>query len=254
MMNVDDRSVHRTKTVSVLYHLSVLSLLSCTSSAFLIPNSNLYFGGITRSIRYNNNIKNNDNNERRTATTLSQFTVTPKVTLLFGKKDKRKGGGGGGGKQQPQEKQSVKDARFDAMTRQFMFTLTGLTKVLPDKSKTILNNIYLSFYPGAKIGVVGLNGSGKSTLLKIMAGIDTEYDGLARPLPGISIGYLSQEPELPFATVQECVDDAVKSSQRIIDQYNDLSMKLADATLSEDEIQKIMSQTEELTNTIEAGT
>lgn len=254
MMNVDDRSVHRTKTVSVLYHLSVLSLLSCTSSAFLIPNSNLYFGGITRSIRYNNNIKNNDNNERRTATTLSQFTFIPKVTKLFGKKDKRKGGGGGGGKQQPQEKQSVKDARFDAMTRQFMFTLTGLTKVLPDKSKTILNNIYLSFYPGAKIGVVGLNGSGKSTLLKIMAGIDTEYDGLARPLPGISIGYLSQEPELPFATVQECVDDAVKSSQRIIDQYNDLSMKLADATLSEDEIQKIMSQTEELTNTIEAGT
>lgn len=254
MMNVDDRSVHRTKTVSVLYHLSVLSLLSCTSNAFLIPNSNLYFGGITRSIRYNNNIKNNDNNERRTATTLSQFTFIPKVTKLFGKKDKRKGGGGGGGKQQPQEKQSVKDARFDAMTRQFMFTLTGLTKVLPDKSKTILNNIYLSFYPGAKIGVVGLNGSGKSTLLKIMAGIDTEYDGLARPLPGISIGYLSQEPELPFATVQECVDDAVKSSQRIIDQYNDLSMKLADATLSEDEIQKIMSQTEELTNTIEAGT
>ena len=63
-------------------------------------------------------------------------------------------------RQKFQEKQSVKDARFDAATRQFMFTLTGLTKILPDKSKTILNNINLSFYPGAKIGVIGLNGSG----------------------------------------------------------------------------------------------
>lgn len=81
-------------------------------------------------------------------------------TTLFGKK--KKGGGGGGSRgQQPQEKQSVKDARFDAATRQFMFTLVGLTKILPDKSKTILNNIHLSFYPGAKIGIVGLNGSGK---------------------------------------------------------------------------------------------
>jgi ABC-type transport system involved in cytochrome bd biosynthesis fused ATPase/permease subunit len=78
---------------------------------------------------------------------------------LHGKKNKRKGGGGGG--QQPrQEKQSVKDQRFDAATRQFMFTLSGLSKLLPDKSKKILDDIYLSFYPGAKIGIVGLNGSG----------------------------------------------------------------------------------------------
>jgi ABC-type glutathione transport system ATPase component len=178
------------------------------------------------------------------------------VVVLFGKKDKRKGGGGtsSGGRQVPQEKQSVKDARFDAITRQFMFTLTGLTKILPDKSKTILNNIYLSFYPGAKIGVVGLNGSGKSTLLKIMAGIDTEYDGIARPLPGASVGYLSQEPELPYDTVQECVDDAVKSSQIILDQFNELSMKLADPDLSTDEMNQIIAKTDTLTNTIEAGT
>jgi ABC-type molybdenum transport system ATPase subunit/photorepair protein PhrA len=79
--------------------------------------------------------------------------------VVYGKKNKRKGGGGGG--QQPrQEKQSVKDQRFDAATRQFMFTLTGLSKTLPDKSKKILDDIYLSFYPGAKIGIVGLNGSG----------------------------------------------------------------------------------------------
>jgi ABC-type transport system involved in cytochrome bd biosynthesis fused ATPase/permease subunit len=80
-------------------------------------------------------------------------------SALFGKK--KKGGVGTSGKQKPQEKQSVKDARFDAATRQFMFSLVGLTKILPDKSKKILDNIHLSFYPGAKIGIVGLNGSGK---------------------------------------------------------------------------------------------
>jgi ABC-type polysaccharide/polyol phosphate transport system ATPase subunit len=80
---------------------------------------------------------------------------------LFGKKKKGGSGGGGGRNQQQQEKQSVKDARFDAATRQFMFSLVGLTKILPDKSKKILDNIHLSFYPGAKIGIVGLNGSGK---------------------------------------------------------------------------------------------
>ena len=138
------------------------------------------------------------------------------------------------------------------MTRQFMFTLVGLTKVLPDKSKTILKNINLSFYPGAKIGVVGLNGSGKSTLLKIMAGVDTEYDGTARPLPGISIGYLPQEPVLPFETVQECIDDAVRSSQAILDQFNQLSMKMADPDITDEQMNKIMAQTESLTNQIES--
>lgn len=101
-------------------------------------------------------------------------------SILYGKKANRKGGGGGGkkgGQQKPQEKKAVQEARFDAQTRQFMFTMVGLTKTLPDKSKTILKDIYLSFYPGAKIGVIGLNGSGKSTLMKIMAGVDTEFDG-----------------------------------------------------------------------------
>ena len=182
------------------------------------------------------------------------------TTALYGKKAKRKGATGGGGKsarrapQQPQqEKQSVQDARFDAATRQFMFTLVGLTKVLPDKSKTILKNINLSFYPGAKIGVVGLNGSGKSTLLRIMAGLDTEYDGLARPLPGASIGYLEQEPELRFDTVQECIDEAVQSSQAILNEYTELSMKIADPDLTSNEMDTIVSRTEQLTNQIEAG-
>ena len=86
--------------------------------------------------------------------------VSPPTTVLFGKKANRKGAS----KKQPaQEKQSVKDARFDAQTRQFMFSIVGLTKVLPDKSKTILKNIHLAFYPGAKIGIVGSNGSGMSS-------------------------------------------------------------------------------------------
>jgi len=189
------------------------------------------------------------------------------TTVLFGKKSARKnkggGGGGGGGKkgggkkgggQQPrQEKQAVQDQRFDAATRQFMFTMVGLTKMLPDKSKQILKNIHLSFYPGAKIGVVGLNGSGKSTLLKIMAGVDKEFDGTARPLPGASIGYLPQEPVLEFETVQECVDDAVKSAQAIIDEYNEQGVKLADPDLTDDDMNSIMAKMEKLNDQIEAG-
>ena len=151
-----------------------------------------------------------------------------------------------------QEKASVKEARFDAATRQFMFTLVGLTKTLPDKSKDILKNINLSFYPGAKIGVVGLNGSGKSTLLKIMAGIDKEYDGLARPLPGASIGYLPQEPVLEFDTVQECIDDAVSSSRAILDEYNELSMRLADPDIGDEKMNSVMSQLESIGDKIEA--
>jgi len=176
--------------------------------------------------------------------------ASPSTTALFGKKANRKGAS----KKQPaQEKQSVKDARFDAQTRQFMFSIVGLTKVLPDKSKTILKNVHLAFYPGAKIGIVGSNGSGKSTLLKIMAGVDKEYDGTARPLPGASIGYLPQEPELAYETVQECIDEAVKSSQDILDEYNELSMKLGDPDLTPEDMDKIITKTEALTDQIEAG-
>lgn len=82
------------------------------------------------------------------------------ATSLFGKKAKRKGGAAAS-RRPVQEKQSVKDARFDAQTRQYMFSIVGLSKVLPDKSKTILKNINLAFYPGAKIGIVGSNGSGE---------------------------------------------------------------------------------------------
>jgi len=187
-------------------------------------------------------------------------SVGTKATLstLFAKKSKKnKGAGGGnykkGGGQPQQEKQSVKDQRFDAVTRQFMFSIVGLSKTLPDKSKTILKNINLCFYPGAKIGMVGLNGSGKSTLLKIMAGVDTEFDGTARPLPGSSIGYLPQEPQLEYDTVQECIDHAVQSSRDILENYNTMSMKLADPDLTEEEMTSTMTDMEKISDQIDAG-
>jgi ATP-binding cassette ChvD family protein len=93
---------------------------------------------------------------------------------------------------------------------QFIYTMNRVSKVVPPK-RTILRDISLSFFPGAKIGVLGLNGAGKSSLLRIMAGIDTEIDGEARPQPGIKIGFLQQEPDLdPDRTVREAVEDGVR--------------------------------------------
>ncbi|MPV86469.1 energy-dependent translational throttle protein EttA [Ostreibacterium oceani] len=103
---------------------------------------------------------------------------------------------------------------------QYVYTMQGVGKVVPP-GKHILKDIYLSFFPGAKIGVLGLNGAGKSTLLRIMAGIDTDIVGEARPQPGLNIGYLPQEPELdPDKTVREIVEEAVaelKAAQAELD-------------------------------------
>lgn len=104
---------------------------------------------------------------------------------------------------------------------QYVFTMHRLGKVVPPK-REILKDISLSFFPGAKIGVLGLNGSGKSTLLRIMAGVDTEFNGEARPMPGLNIGYLPQEPQLdPTKTVREIVEEAlgeVKAAQARLDE------------------------------------
>lgn len=104
---------------------------------------------------------------------------------------------------------------------QYVYTMNRVGKVVPPK-RQILKNISLSFFPGAKIGVLGLNGSGKSTLLKIMAGLDEEIEGEARPMPGIKVGYLEQEPQLdPSKTVKEVVEEAVdeiKSAQARLDE------------------------------------
>jgi len=92
---------------------------------------------------------------------------------------------------------------------QYIYTMIGVSKVVPPK-REIIKDISLSFFPGAKIGLLGLNGAGKSTVLRIMAGVDTEYNGEARPQPGIKIGYLAQEPQIdPEKTVREAVEEGV---------------------------------------------
>ena len=99
---------------------------------------------------------------------------------------------------------------------QFVYSMLRVGKIVPPK-KQILKDISLSFFPGAKIGVLGLNGSGKSTLLRIMAGIDTEIEGEARPMPGLKIGYLPQEPKLnPNQTVREAIEEAVSDAKNAL--------------------------------------
>jgi len=106
---------------------------------------------------------------------------------------------------------------------QYIMSMLRVGKVVPPK-REILKNISLSFFPGAKIGVLGLNGSGKSTLLRIMAGLDTDIQGEVRPLAGIKIGYLAQEPELdPAKDVRGNVEDGVRPIKDLLDQFNQIS-------------------------------
>lgn len=124
---------------------------------------------------------------------------------------------------------------------QFIFTMQDVGKIIPPK-REILKKIYLSFYPGAKIGVLGLNGSGKSSLLKIMAGVDKEYNGEARPQVGIKIGYLPQEPQLdPSKTVRENVVEGVKESMDLLQKFNDINLKFAEP-MSDDEMQSLLDE------------
>jgi len=114
------------------------------------------------------------------------------------------------------------------MAGEYIFTMRDLRKVVPP-SREILKGIHLAFYPGAKIGVIGSNGAGKSTLLRIMAGVDTDFLGDARPLPGTKIGYLPQEPQLdPTKDVRGNVEDGVAHLRKILDEFNDISMRFAE--------------------------
>lgn len=108
---------------------------------------------------------------------------------------------------------------------QYVFTMNKVSKIVPPK-RQILKDISLSFFPGAKIGVLGLNGSGKSTLLKIMAALDTDIQGEARPMPGIKIGYLAQEPLLdPEKNVRGNVEDGIREA---VDALRDLDQVYLD--------------------------
>ena len=114
------------------------------------------------------------------------------------------------------------------MSTQFVYTMHRVGKVVPPK-RHILKDISLSFFPGAKIGVLGLNGAGKSTLLRIMAGIDKEIEGEARPQPGIKIGYLPQEPKLePQQTVREAIEEAVGDLKRALTRLDEVYALYAD--------------------------
>lgn len=135
---------------------------------------------------------------------------------------------------------------------QYIYTMQGVGKIVPPK-REILKNIWLSFYHGAKIGVLGLNGSGKSTLLKIMAGLDNDINGEARPQPGIKIGYLQQEPQLdPNKTVRGNVEESVGDAIKLINRFNEISMKFAEP-MSDDEMAKLLEEQSELQTAIDAA-
>jgi ATP-binding cassette ChvD family protein len=117
--------------------------------------------------------------------------------------------------------------------RQFIYHMQGLTKTFPP-SKKVLDNIHLSFYPDAKIGVLGVNGSGKSTLLRIMAGIDREFTGEGWVAEGARVGYLEQEPQLdPAKTVRENVMEGVAAKKALLDRYNEIATNYSDDTAEE---------------------
>jgi len=117
--------------------------------------------------------------------------------------------------------------------RQFIYHMQGLTKTYPP-AKKVLDNIHLSFYPDAKIGVLGVNGSGKSTLLRIMAGIDKDFSGEAWVAEGARVGYLEQEPQLdPKKTVRENVMEGVAAKKALLDRYNEIASNYSDETADE---------------------
>lgn len=135
---------------------------------------------------------------------------------------------------------------------QYVFTMQDVGKIVPPK-REILKKIWLSFYPGAKIGVLGLNGSGKSTLLRIMAGVDKDFIGEARPQPGIKIGYLPQEPQLDSTkNVRGNVEEGVAETMKLLHRFNEISMKFAEP-MSDAEMNKLLEEQGDLQQAIDAA-
>ena len=132
----------------------------------------------------------------------------------------------------------------------FIFTMQDVRKVYPNKE--ILKGLWLSFLPGAKIGVLGVNGAGKSTVLKIMAGLDTEYMGEAKPAKNAKVGYLSQEPTLdPNKTVKENIEVAVQPIRNLLNRFDELSTKLGE-DLTPEQMDKVMTEHGRVQDEIEA--
>src|SRR5688572_3801758 len=137
------------------------------------------------------------------------------------------------------------------MAGEYIFTMRDLRKVVPP-SREILKGISLSFFPGAKIGVLGANGAGKSTLLRIMAGVDSDFQGEARPLPGTRIGYLPQEPRLdPAKDVRGNVEDGVAAQRALLTQFEEISAKFAEP-MADDEMNRLLEKQGNLQERIDA--
>src|SRR5439155_2238035 len=136
-------------------------------------------------------------------------------------------------------------AKVKPMPEQYIFTIENLTKAYAKRE--VLKNIWLAFYPGAKIGVIGSNGAGKSTLLRVMALAEKDFIGSARPHEGISIGFVPQEPRLtPGRTVRENVDEAVEPIRALLRQHEELGNKMAEATPEEfDALMEKMSRVQD---------
>src|SRR5207245_7167282 len=135
---------------------------------------------------------------------------------------------------------------------QFIYTMKGLGKVHQPDTK-VLEDIWLSFLPGAKIGVLGLNGAGKSSLLRVMAGEDDQFIGEAFPADGISVGFLHQEPKLdPAKTVLGNVEEAVADIMALLARYDDVNAKLGE-DLAPDEMEKVLDEQARIQDKIEAS-
>ncbi len=133
---------------------------------------------------------------------------------------------------------------------QYIYTMNRVSKIVPP-NRTILKDISLSFFPGAKIGVLGLNGAGKSTLLRIMAGVDTDYEGEARPQPGIKIGYLPQEPQLDESKdVRGNVEEGLGELKALLERFNEVTAAFADPDADFD---KLLAEQAELQDKIDAA-
>lgn len=132
-----------------------------------------------------------------------------------------------------------------------IFSMNGVGKVLPHSNKVILKDIYLSFFYGAKIGIIGLNGSGKSTLMKIIAGVEKSYRGEVVWAPGYSVGYLEQEPQMdPDKTVIEVVQEGVQEVMDVLNEYNEISLKFMEP-MDDDQMNALIERQGELSEKIE---
>src|SRR3954447_1923833 len=139
------------------------------------------------------------------------------------------------------------------MAHQYIYTMQNLRRVHPP-NKEVLKGIYLSFYPGAKIGVLGSNGAGKSTLLRIMAGIDKDFFGDAKAADGTKIGFLQQEPGLdPTKNVLQNVEQAVAGTKHLLVRFDEVNAKLGDPDLDPTAMDKLLEEQGKLQDAIEAA-